>query len=53
VHVVARNATDAVGEVHELLRRRGLVVHDMKRVQPSLEDVFVALVRREGGVAEG
>jgi ABC-2 type transport system ATP-binding protein len=53
VHVVARDAADAERDVHELLRRRGLAVHGMKRVQPSLEDVFVAMVRREGGAAEG
>jgi ABC-2 type transport system ATP-binding protein len=53
VHVVAQDATDAVGDVHELLRRRGLAVHRMQRVQPSLEDVFVAMIRREGGAAEG
>jgi ABC-2 type transport system ATP-binding protein len=53
VHVVARDATDAERDVHELLRRRGLAVYGMKRVQPSLEDVFVAMVRREGGAAEG
>jgi ABC-2 type transport system ATP-binding protein len=53
VHVVARDAADAEREVHELLQRRGIAVHRMQRVQPSLEDVFVAMIRREGGAAEG
>jgi len=28
-------------------------VHGTERVEPSLEDVFVALVRREGGAVRG
>ena len=30
-----------------------LGLRDMKRVPPSLEDVFVAAVRRAGGVVDG
>ena len=36
-----------------LLGARGVILEGMERVSPSLEDVFVALVRREGGAVEG
>jgi len=36
-----------------LLAARGLDVRSVTPVRPSLEDVFVALVRREGGAVAG
>jgi ABC-2 type transport system ATP-binding protein len=53
VHVVAQDALTAERDVPALLRARGQAVHAMRRAQPSLEDVFVSLVRREGGAMEG
>jgi ABC-2 type transport system ATP-binding protein len=35
------------------LRDAGHAVASVRRVEPALEDVFVALVRREGGAVEG
>jgi ABC-2 type transport system ATP-binding protein len=53
VHVVASNGTDAERIVPERLRAAGLAFEGMTRTEPSLEDVFVALVRREGGAVKG
>ncbi|CAN5797551.1 ABC transporter ATP-binding protein [soil metagenome] len=53
VHVVVRDAGEAEREVPALLSRGGHALAGMRRVEPSLEDVFVALVRREGGVVDG
>jgi ABC-2 type transport system ATP-binding protein len=39
--------------VRAVLLAAGHAVHGVERVEPSLEDVFVALVRREGGVVSG
>jgi ABC-2 type transport system ATP-binding protein len=36
-----------------LLAAHGLVCHGIRRISPSLEDVFVSLVRRAGGAVEG
>ncbi|MEJ2501961.1 MAG: hypothetical protein P8177_01375 [Gemmatimonadota bacterium] len=52
VHVLASDDGGA-----EVIRRRldgaGLAPESVAAVAPSLEDVFVALVRREGGAREG
>jgi ABC-2 type transport system ATP-binding protein len=53
IHVVARDAATAEREVPALLAAAGQQVAAMRRVEPSLEDVFVSLVRREGGAVEG
>lgn len=53
VHVVVRDEQTAMGEVPRLLEERGIQVAGLERVVPSLEDVFVALVREEGGAVEG
>ena len=52
VHVTVRDADRTTGLVAALEaagRRHGA----LERIAPSLEDVFVALVRREGGAARG
>ena len=49
VHVVVENARDAAARLPALLAARGLSAGQIAPITPSLEDVFVALVRREGG----
>ena len=39
--------------IHAALEAEGIEVRGIARIEPSLEDVFVAHVRRSGGVAEG
>lgn len=54
VHVAMRDrAPDAEARIRDILGRRGLSVDSVAVVRPSLEDVFVALVRRQGGAVEG
>jgi ABC-2 type transport system ATP-binding protein len=53
IHVVARDGAAAEREVPALLHAAGHSAGAMRRVEPSLEDVFVSLVRREGGAVEG
>jgi ABC-2 type transport system ATP-binding protein len=49
VHVVARDAAEAERDVPAVLRAAAVRQTGIRRVEPSLEDVFVSLVRREGG----
>jgi ABC-2 type transport system ATP-binding protein len=53
VHVVVEDEGRARERIPALLADRGIPVEAMERVPPSLEDVFVALVRNEGGAVEG
>jgi ABC-2 type transport system ATP-binding protein len=53
VHVVAMDAEAAAQEIPSALRRHGRRVASIERITPSLEDVFVALVRKEGGAVIG
>jgi ABC-2 type transport system ATP-binding protein len=53
VHVVARDAAEAVREVPHVLRAAAVDHTGMRRIEPSLEDVFVSLVRRAGGAMLG
>ncbi len=53
VHVVVRDAARARAVIAERLGSRGVTLYGMDQVEPSLEDVFVALVRAEGGAVEG
>jgi len=50
VHVTVRDAERARATLPPRLAERGVTVHDLHRVEPSLEDVFVALVHASGGV---
>ena len=49
VHLVLAPGADAEAVVQAALGPAGLAVRRLTPVEPSLEDVFVALVRREGG----
>ena len=53
VHVVVEDEGAAVDRIPGVLSSRGLPLEGMERVVPSLEDVFVSLIREEGGAAEG
>ncbi len=53
VHVMVADARAAEAAIPPLLAARGLDCQRVQPIEPSLEDVFVALVRREGGAVEG
>jgi len=53
VHAVARDAEAARGAVTRRLLERGVALLGIDTIAPSLEDVFIARVRAEGGVALG
>ena len=49
VHVAAEDEGRARTAIEDRLARAGLELRRLTRIDPSLEDVFVSLVRREGG----
>jgi ABC-2 type transport system ATP-binding protein len=53
VHVMVEDAAAASQYLPVLLAGKGLPIRGIEPVRPSLEDVFVALVRREGGAVLG
>jgi ABC-2 type transport system ATP-binding protein len=53
VHVVVREESAARDEIAAVLVREGIEVRGVDRVRPTLEDVFVSLVRESGGVVAG
>jgi ABC-2 type transport system ATP-binding protein len=53
VHVVVADAAAATVSLPVFLAGHGITVRHIGPVRPSLEDVFVALVRREGGAVAG
>jgi ABC-2 type transport system ATP-binding protein len=53
VHVVVEDARAAAAGLPAYVAGRGLDIQRIDPIAPSLEDVFVALVRREGGAAVG
>jgi ABC-2 type transport system ATP-binding protein len=52
IHATVDDSTTARGAIADALERQGLEVGDMTDITPSLEDVFVALVRRAGGAPD-
>jgi drug efflux transport system ATP-binding protein len=46
-------SVEAAESLERFLAARGLPVQGIRQIPPSLEDVFVALVRREGGAVVG
>jgi ABC-2 type transport system ATP-binding protein len=52
VHAVVRDEAEARSKIQAAFAERSIPLTDIQRVEPSLEDVFVALVRREGGAKE-
>jgi ABC-2 type transport system ATP-binding protein len=53
VHVVVNDVATATERLPALLAARGVTTRSVVPVRPSLEDVFVSLVRREGGAVAG
>lgn len=53
LHVVVEDVAWATAFLPSFLAARGISTGAIRRVRPSLEDVFVALVRREGGAVAG
>ena len=53
VHVLASDRDGAFAAVPSALAAAGRTCEALRVVEPSLEDVFVALVRREGGARAG
>jgi ABC-2 type transport system ATP-binding protein len=53
VHVVVEPGGSATQDLPAWLAARGIPSRGVTPVRPSLEDVFVSLVRREGGVVAG
>jgi len=53
VHAVVDDEAESRARIHAALEAEGIEVRGIDRIEPSLEDVFVAHVRRSGGVAEG
>jgi len=51
LHVLVGDETGARPLLADALARAGLVVRSIRRIEPALEDVFVARVREAGGVA--
>ena len=48
VHVLAPDALDAT-QLRSALESRGVDVRGLRRIEPSLEDVFIQLVGKDGG----
>jgi ABC-2 type transport system ATP-binding protein len=53
VHVTVERRTAAASVIRDALAGAGRTCQALEQVTPSLEDVFVSLVRREGGVVLG
>ncbi len=53
VHAIVEDAEAARAPLPERLAARGVRVAAMREVEPSLEDVFVALVHASGGAVKG
>ena len=53
VHVMPRDAAAVAAALPGMLARAGRQLERLRTIEPSLEDVFVALVQREGGAVLG
>jgi ribosomal protein S11 len=53
VHVTVRDAEDGKEAVRRRLAAARIEVASISAVEPTLEDVFTALVRAEGGAVVG
>jgi ABC-2 type transport system ATP-binding protein len=53
VHAVVRDEAGALDAIRQALAREGVALGSVRRIAPSLEDVFVALVEQSGGALDG
>ncbi|MEJ2237451.1 MAG: ABC transporter ATP-binding protein [Gemmatimonadales bacterium] len=53
VHITVVDESSAYNAIRATLTAAGRVCKSLERITPSLEDVFVSLVRREGGAVMG
>lgn len=53
LHVTLREGADGPEVIHRAAGDAGLAISEVRRIRPSLEDVFVSLVRAEGGAPAG
>jgi ABC-2 type transport system ATP-binding protein len=53
VHLTVRDEEEARKAIPGFLRSHGIEMKSMESISASLEDVFVSLVKEEGGAAEG
>ncbi|NJD17883.1 MAG: ABC transporter ATP-binding protein [Gemmatimonadetes bacterium] len=53
LHVTVADAAEGAAVVRRALEAAHRPVHDIQVIEPSLEDVFVSLVRAEGGAVAG
>jgi ABC-2 type transport system ATP-binding protein len=52
IHATVDDAEGATVAIRALLERNGIAVHHIAPIEPSLEDVFVALVEEAGGAVD-
>jgi ABC-2 type transport system ATP-binding protein len=51
LHVTAADPGHAIPEIWSALERAGIAVSALEKIEPSMEDVFVAMIEREEGKA--
>jgi ABC-2 type transport system ATP-binding protein len=47
LHVSVEDPASATSKIRESLSRRGIEVHRLEVIPPSMEDVFVAMIEEE------
>ncbi len=53
LHVTLDGRSGGGSTIEETLRRGGITARSIRQIDPSLEDVFVSLVRESGGAVDG
>lgn len=52
IHVVTRDPTQTAREVTAVLQAEGFALHELRPIEPSLEDVFVSVLTSEGAIPQ-
>ena len=47
LHVRVKDPDMALARIRRNLKDRGIAVHRLERIQPSMEDIFVAMIEEE------
>jgi ABC-2 type transport system ATP-binding protein len=53
LHVQVSDEASALAAIRTAIEQRGIAIERLEPIDPSMEDVFVSLVRREGGAVVG